>query len=115
MVVRAARETRVREQCDAFRAAAFNRQVDKSSGDLTDGFLIISDVCFKISMLCRVYNIWSKGLASMFVCVFYIKQDCYIYFNAKRCGLEQTWRTHIIERNSSSLSVFTWKHVYILL
>ena len=51
MMVRAARETRVREKCDAFRAAAFIRQVDKSSGNLTVGFLILSDVCFTISML----------------------------------------------------------------
>ena len=44
MLVRAGRETRVRQQCDAFRAAAFNRQVDKISGNLMDGFLILSDV-----------------------------------------------------------------------
>ena len=66
-MVRAARETRVREQCDIFRAAAFKGQVDKSSGNLTDGFLIISDVCFTISMLGRVYIICTEGLASMFV------------------------------------------------
>ena len=67
MVVRAARETRVREQCDAFRAAAFNRQGDKSSGNLTDGFLIISDVCFTFSMLGRVYNTCTEELVRTFV------------------------------------------------
>ena len=65
-VVRVARKTRVREQCDAFRAAAFTRQVDRSSGNLTDGFLIILDVCFTFSMLGRVCNICTEGLASMF-------------------------------------------------